>query len=87
MTMNAEDDMMLLNAVPGKWFRVVSVGRERNVRLRLTRYGLFEGDRVRVVRAAPLKGPLLIEVNGREIALSRSVAGQILVEAEACDSP
>ncbi len=79
--------MTLLNATPGKWFRVVSLGERRGLRAHLRRYGLFEGDRVRVVRAAPLKGPLLIEVNGREIALGRSVAAQIIVEAEECDSP
>jgi Fe2+ transport system protein FeoA len=33
-----------------------------------------------VVRVAPLGGPLLVEVNGREIALGRAVAEKILVE-------
>ena len=43
------------------------------------------GDCIRLLRAAPLGGPLLVEVNGREIALGRGVAEKILVEAE-CES-
>lgn len=50
------------------------------VRAKLNQYGLYAGDDVRVVRAAPLGGPLLVEVNGREIALGRAVAEKIFVE-------
>jgi Fe2+ transport system protein FeoA len=32
------------------------------------------------LRAAPMKGPLLVEVSGREIALGRGVAAKILVD-------
>jgi len=38
------------------------------VRAKLNQYGLYPGDDVRVVRVAPLGGPLLVEVNGREFA-------------------
>ncbi len=50
------------------------------VRAKLKQYGLYVGDEIRVVRVAPLGGPLLVEVNGREIALGRAVAEKILVE-------
>lgn len=40
------------------------------------------GDSLQVLRVAPLGGPLLVEVNGREIALGRSVAEKIMVETE-----
>ncbi|MDO8752626.1 MAG: FeoA family protein [Anaerolineales bacterium] len=49
---------------------------------RLMRFGLHPGDVARVIRHAPLGGPLLIEVNGREIALSREIAEKILVEIQ-----
>jgi Fe2+ transport system protein FeoA len=55
------------------------------LRLKLMQYGLHEADCVRVVRVAPLGGPLLIQVNGREIALGRTVAEKIFVEPE-CES-
>ena len=50
------------------------------VRAKLNQYGLYAGDEVRVTRIAPLGGPLLVEVNGREIALGRAVAEKIIVE-------
>jgi Fe2+ transport system protein FeoA len=52
------------------------------MRAKLKQYGLYAGDEVRVLRAAPLGGPLLIEVNGRAIALGRAVAEKILVEIQ-----
>jgi ferrous iron transport protein A len=52
------------------------------VRVKLNQYGLYVGDVVRVLRVAPLGGPLLVEVNGREIALGRTVAEKILVELQ-----
>ena len=61
--------------------RVAALEGGAALRVRLTQYGLFKGDLVRVLRAAPLRGPLLVEVNGREIALGRRVAEKILVEA------
>lgn len=73
--------MTLLNAPLGKWLKVTALNGGFGLRARLTQYGLFEGDPVRVLRAAPLRGPLLVEVNGREIALGRRVAEKILVEA------
>lgn len=74
--------MTLLNAPQDTWLKVIALEGGRNLRARLTQYGLFEGDSVRVVRAAPLRGPLMIEVNGREIALGRRVADKIVVEAK-----
>ncbi len=52
------------------------------VRAKLNQYGLYVGDMVRVLRIAPLGGPLLVEVNGRELALGRAVAEKILVELQ-----
>ena len=49
---------------------------------KLNQYGLYQGDSLRVVRAAPLGGPLLVQVNGREIALGREIADKIIVVIE-----
>jgi len=48
-------------------------------------YGLHVGDELRMVRIAPLGGPVLIEVNGREIALGTVLAEKIIVEL-VCES-
>lgn len=50
------------------------------VRVKLNQYGLFVGDIVKVVRVAPMGGPILVEVNGREVALGRTLAEKITVE-------
>jgi Fe2+ transport system protein FeoA len=47
---------------------------------RLNRYGLYPGDIARVVRQAPFDGPVLVEVRGMEIALSKNIAAHIMVE-------
>ena len=75
--------MNLSNVPQGQRARLVSVGGR--LRSKLMQYGLCIGDDVRVLRCAPLGGPLLIEVNQREIALGRAVAEKILVEVE-CES-
>ena len=72
--------MRLLDAPLNQWLRVTAL-EGGGVQARLLQHGLFVGDRLRVLRAAPLKGPLLIEVNGREIALGRGIAEKIFVEA------
>jgi Fe2+ transport system protein FeoA len=78
--------MTLLNAPQGQWLKVTALTGGEGLRTRLTQYGLFEGDCLRILRAAPLHGPLLVEVNGREIALSRRWAEKITVEAGECVS-
>lgn len=72
--------MTLLNLPNNQSAQLVSV--DERLHLKLKQYGLHIGDRVRVVRCAPLGGPLMIEVNGREIALGRAVAEKIFVEVE-----
>lgn len=72
--------MRLLDAPQHQWLKVTALNGGRGVQARLSQHGLFAGDRLRVLRVAPLNGPLLVEVNGREIALGRGVAEHIHVE-------
>lgn len=73
-----------MNLTEVELFVTVKFVLENNPALcsRLIRFGLHPGDVARVIRVAPLGGPLLVEVNGREIALSREVAEKILVEIQ-----
>lgn len=61
--------------------KITAIDGEKNLNVKLRQYGLFIGDQVRVLRLARLGGPVLIEANGREIALGRRIAGKISVEA------
>ncbi len=73
--------MTLLEAPHIQWLRVSGLD-DSALRARLAQHGLFTGDRVRVLRVAPLDGPLLVEVNGRELALGRDIASKVSVEVE-----
>lgn len=77
--------MVLLDVKKGAWARVLRLDGGENVRDKLTQHGLYPGDCVRVLRTAPLGGPLLVDVNGREIALGRGIAQKILVEETECE--
>ncbi len=74
--------MKLSELSAGQRARVVHFAPGRGLQEKMQQYGLFQGDWVRLVRCAPLRGPMLIEVDGREIALGRKVAEKIFVEPE-----
>ena len=79
--MRYKDDVIPLLKVPvGDIARLEGV--DDSLRAKLLQYGLHIGDPLRVLRIAPLGGPLLVEVNGREIALGRAVAEKMFVGIE-----
>jgi ferrous iron transport protein A len=79
--MRYKDNVIPLLKVPvGDTARLESV--DDSLRAKLMQYGLHTGDSLHVLRIAPLGGPLLVEVNGREIALGRAVAEKIFVDIE-----
>ena len=53
-----------------------------NYRLKhdLVQLGFLPGNSLRIIRRAPFHGPLLIEVEGREIVIGRGVARHVIVE-------
>ena len=79
---NINNDMKLSDIPIGTHAKFSSLENVMSLRVKLNQYGLYQGDLMCVVRIAPLGGPILIEVNGREIALGREIAEKILVEPE-----
>ncbi|GAB4501645.1 MAG: hypothetical protein Fur0035_11880 [Anaerolineales bacterium] len=73
--------MRLIEAEQGMSLRVLGFEGGAKFEERMLQHGLYPGDQARVVRIAPMRGPLLVEVSGREIALGRGVAQKIFVEA------
>jgi ferrous iron transport protein A len=51
-------------------------------RKRLEDMGLTPGTRVRVVKSAPLNGPLEVYVRGSRLAIGRGMAERIFVEVK-----
>ena len=72
--------MRLIDASVGIWVKITGFEGGEKFQDRLLQHGLYPGDVARILRAAPLKGPLLVEVSGRELALGRTVAQKIFVE-------
>ncbi|MFN3741182.1 MAG: ferrous iron transport protein A [Anaerolineales bacterium] len=75
--------MKLSQVQPGLRVRILRVERQ-GVRQRLALHGLLEGDIVCLKRAAPWGGPLLIEADGRDVAIGRGIAEKIEVEPLPC---
>ncbi len=72
--------MNLLQVNNGKWVRVANLAGGIEMERRLAQLGFLPGNKVRIIRSAPFHGPLLLDVEGREIVLGRGVAGKIMVE-------
>ena len=73
--------MSLLDIEIGASVRITGFEASQGLKTKLTQYGLYPGDIARLLRVAPFRGPVLIEVGGREIALGRGVAAKIQVES------
>lgn len=72
--------MNLLEINNGKWVKVVGLAGGRGMDRRLAQLGFLPGNKIRIIRSAPFHGPLLLDVEGREIVLGKRVAAKIIVE-------
>ncbi len=64
----------------GKKVKILDCNAPPGQRRRLMNLGLIPGEVIKVLRSAAFHGPILVELNGREIALGRGIASRILVE-------
>lgn len=63
----------------GKITRLIGgQGFQRNIRSR----GIREGKILEIVTRHPLRGPIVIEIDGRETAIGRGMAERIIIEVE-----
>ncbi|HMO81691.1 MAG TPA: ferrous iron transport protein A [Pyrinomonadaceae bacterium] len=74
--------MKLSEAGIGDHLRVVEVSGNGRVSKRLTEMGLVPGVAVLVIRAAPFGDPFQIRLRGYDLALRRSEAAGVIVDAE-----
>jgi len=70
----------LLEVRIGISVRLINIENALLTKLKI--FGLHIGDYLYVIRIAPMGGPILIDVNGRKIALGREIAKKIFVEVE-----
>jgi len=72
----------LSNLKPGEEGTVAFIRGGRAACQRLLDMGLTMGTRIRVVNAAPFRGPIEVSVRGSTLALGRGLAGRVFVEIE-----
>ena len=72
--------MNLLRVKNGRWVKVSSFLGGRGMEMRLSQLGFLPGNKIRIIRSAPFRGPLLVQVEGREVVLGRGIARHILVK-------
>lgn len=70
----------LSRLTPGQSGRIVTVQGEPQLALRILELGLVCGTPVRLLRAAPLGGPIEVEIDGSFLSLRRDEADAITVE-------
>lgn len=58
---------------------VLAVTNERDTNRRLAQLGILVGAKLRVLRSAPMGGPVLLEVQGSTVALGRGLARRVAV--------
>jgi ferrous iron transport protein A len=75
--------MKLINIEDNKLVEIVSFEGGKGISSKLRQLGLMPGDQIRITKRAPFQGPLLVEANGRLIALGRGVAAK--VEVRLCE--
>jgi ferrous iron transport protein A len=72
--------MNLLGSPIGKTVRIVDFSGGKGVSFKLRQLGMCPGRKVKVIRYAPLGGPVMIDVEGRSVALGRGIAERVRVE-------
>lgn len=70
----------LINIENGKRVRIIKISGGKAVRQHLQCLGIHIGDVVTLKKSSFLGGPVLLEVNGYDIALGKGVASKIEVE-------
>lgn len=76
--------MNLLELKEGIVAVISRIGGGKGVATRMTGLGLYEGKKVRVIQAAPFRGPLLVEdvVSGARTMIGRGIASHVEISID-----
>lgn len=72
--------MQLIEVQKGRTVRMKNYRGGLGVGFKLRQLGLSPGKEIKILRYAPLEGPIMIEVGGRSVALGRGIAARVQVE-------
>jgi ferrous iron transport protein A len=71
----------LIDIHTGKKARVVKLVGGYGLQRRLRVLGIMEGKVIKVLTIQPFRGPIVIEIEGKQTTLGRGIAERVLVEA------
>jgi ferrous iron transport protein A len=72
--------MKLINAPINETLYILNYTGGKGVASKLRQLGLCPGRKTKVLRYAPMGGPVMVEVGGRSVAIGRGIAARIEVE-------
>ncbi len=72
--------MTLDQIIENRKAKVLDIQGGHGVRQRLSQMGIHPGDIITILRFGALRGPILVEVHGSQVALGRGIASRIIVE-------
>jgi len=72
--------MTLDQIIENRKAKVLDIQGGHGVRKRLSQMGIHPGDIITILRFGALRGPILVEVHGSQVALGRGIASRIIVE-------
>jgi len=72
--------MQLLDIPKGISVRIIGFRGGKGIDVKLRQLGLSPGKEVKVLRFAPLGGPMMIDIEGRSVAIGRGIAARVRVE-------
>jgi len=72
--------MKLVEGSLDKSYIVESIDGGCMARDRLWKLGIIPGVVIKIKRRAPLKGPLMLEVNGSDVVIGRGIASRINIK-------
>lgn len=72
--------MKLLGIPKGHTVKIINFQGGKGLEAKLRQLGLNPGREVKVLRYAPLGGPVMLDVEGRSIAIGRGIAERVIVE-------
>jgi len=74
--------LSIIELKPGQKGKVAFIRGNRKVAQRLADLGLTPDATVRMLKAAPLNGPVEVAVRGSKLAIGREIAENILVHLQ-----
>jgi len=72
--------MRLSDGEVGKSYIIKSIEGGCMAKDRLLKLGLIPGSIITLKRKAPLKGPLMVEINGNDVVVGRGISVKIIIE-------